>query len=153
MIYNGSLGFSKILVNNVDLKTKLENYGINFYGSTDTEVIANLIEDYLLYMNNDIKGRGVFKLTTTSLRWLPLSVIEFLCAYYILSFKWCSVRTVRGIISDFMNTYRLYVTLLTLINYMWLMNTHKLNVTLWTRKTICDFMNTYELYVTLWKRI
>ena len=49
LVHNG-------IINNFNIiKKKLQNVGINFYGSTDSEIIANLIEYYLLYMNNDIK--------------------------------------------------------------------------------------------------
>lgn len=49
LVHNG-------IINNFDiLKTKLLNHNINFYSETDSEVIANLIEYYLIYMNNDIE--------------------------------------------------------------------------------------------------
>lgn len=50
LVHNG-------IINNYDiLKKKLINYGINFYGETDSEVICNLIEYYIIYMNNDIQN-------------------------------------------------------------------------------------------------
>ena len=49
LVHNG-------IINNFDkIKDKLKITGINFYGSTDSEVIANLIEYYLLYMNDNIQ--------------------------------------------------------------------------------------------------
>tara|TARA_Y100000992_G_scaffold226348_2_gene157947 strand:- start:4560 stop:6470 length:1911 start_codon:yes stop_codon:yes gene_type:complete len=49
LVHNG-------IINNYDiLKNKLKKNGINFYGDTDSEVICNLIEYYIIYMNNDVE--------------------------------------------------------------------------------------------------
>ena len=49
LVHNG-------IINNFDsLKLKLLNHGIKFTSETDSEVIANLIEYYLLYMSNTIE--------------------------------------------------------------------------------------------------
>ena len=49
LVHNG------IINNFEDLKLKLINNGIKFKSETDSEVIANLIEYYLLYMGNTIE--------------------------------------------------------------------------------------------------
>jgi glucosamine--fructose-6-phosphate aminotransferase (isomerizing) len=49
LVHNG------IINNFEDLKLKLLNNGIKFKSETDSEVIANLIEYYLLYMGNTIE--------------------------------------------------------------------------------------------------
>lgn len=49
LVHNG-------IINNFDiLKNKLIDEGFNFYSETDSEVIANLIEYYLIYMSNNIE--------------------------------------------------------------------------------------------------
>ena len=49
LVHNG------IISNYAELKTELLYNNFTFYSETDTEVIANLIEYFLIYMNNDIE--------------------------------------------------------------------------------------------------
>ena len=49
LVHNG------IISNYTELKNELLENNFTFYSETDTEVIANLIEYYLIYMNNDIE--------------------------------------------------------------------------------------------------
>ena len=49
------LNFYKKLPFNIKENFLRNNHNINFYSETDSEVIANLIEYYLIYMNNDIE--------------------------------------------------------------------------------------------------
>ena len=49
LVHNG------IINNFLDIKNKLINHNFSFYSETDTEIIANLIEYYLIYMSNNIE--------------------------------------------------------------------------------------------------
>tara|TARA_B100000035_G_scaffold224014_1_gene192493 strand:- start:3182 stop:5101 length:1920 start_codon:yes stop_codon:yes gene_type:complete len=78
LVHNG-------IINNFDiLKLKLLNYGINFNSETDSEVIANLIEYYLLYMSNTIEDAIKNTLNELEGTWgLAIIYTKELDTYYV----------------------------------------------------------------------
>lgn len=78
LVHNG-------IINNFDiLKLKLLNHGIKFYSETDSEVIANLIEYYLLYMSNTIEDAIKNTLNELEGTWgLAIIYTKELDTYYV----------------------------------------------------------------------
>ena len=78
LVHNG-------IINNFDsLKLKLLNDGIKFCSETDSEVIANLIEYYLLYMSNTIEDAIKNTLNELEGTWgLAIIYTKELDTYYV----------------------------------------------------------------------
>ena len=78
LVHNG-------IINNFDsLKFKLLNHGIKFNSETDSEVIANLIEYYLLYMSNTIEDAIKNTLNELEGTWgLAIIYTKELDTYYV----------------------------------------------------------------------